>query len=125
DRSRPDGQRHLAAAPPGRAGRWGRARQPGQRCGRRPIRRRPDPALGDLQGLSAQSPTRSPAQAVRRYRATANGAKTATVPAAHANAWRALPAVGPPSTRARMASTVTLTGWWAANVCSQPGIDFT
>jgi hypothetical protein len=40
----------------------------------------------------------------------------------HATTW---PAVLRPIVRARMASTVTDTGWWLAKACSQPGMELT
>src|SRR5690349_12438495 len=47
-------------------------------------------------------------------------ATIATLHSSDAITWLA---AGPPSVSARTASTVTLTGWCSANVCSHPGIE--
>src|SRR6266550_2475185 len=51
------------------------------------------------------------------------GASTTTRPTHQARVSSTGCSVGPPSTSARTALTVIVTGWWAAKTWSQPGID--
>src|SRR3954468_10620950 len=60
---------------------------------------------------SARPPERQPAW---RYFLTDRAAKTTVMPTAQATAARTRSNVGPPSTRARTALTVAVTGWWSA-----------
>ena len=45
------------------------------------------------------------------------------MPAIQASDWSRFEVTGVPRVRARAADAVTETGWWAANGCSQPGIE--
>src|ERR1700722_18224427 len=64
------------------------------------------------------------------------GANTSRMPAVHASAcqmldedhravWTPCPLGAVPSMSWRAASMTWLTGWWTANACSQPGMDWT
>ena len=65
-----------------------------------------------------------------RYRRMASGIMMMSSPTVQANDWttqnavlRPVPVDAGPSMRERQALTVTLTGWYVANPCSQLGIE--